>query len=172
MDRLSRISAEQRADLVAYLDGELPEDRTREIETVLASSPVAQNDVELLSRTYDLLDQLPRPAAPNEFTEKTLATARLEGIRPDLSQSPTVRLARRGAVLFGWTLGLVMLAGLSYLAANRWVPRESDLLLQDLPVIERLDEYAEVDNFTFLERLSGQPQLLREMRTGGGREGQ
>ncbi|MEW4526431.1 MAG: anti-sigma factor family protein [Maioricimonas sp. JB045] len=172
MDRLSRISAEQRADLVAYLDGELPEDRTHEIETVLASSPVAQKDVELLSRTYDLLDELPRPKAPDEFSEKTLATARLEAMRPDVMQSPAVRKARKGAVLAGWTLGLVLLAVISYLTANRWIPRESDLLLEDLPVIERLDEYSEIDNFTFLDRLSRKPQLLRDMRTGGRREAQ
>lgn len=93
-------------------------------------------------------------------------------MRPDVMQSPAVRKARKGAVLAGWTLGLVLLAVISYLTANRWIPRESDLLLEDLPVIERLDEYSEIDNFTFLDRLSRKPQLLRDMRTGGRREAQ
>ena len=67
MDKLSRLSTEQRGDLVAYLDGELEEDATAAIEHVLAHSNVARNDVEMLARTYDLLDQLPHLAAPEKF---------------------------------------------------------------------------------------------------------
>ena len=46
MEKLTRLTTEQRDNLTAYLDGELDEDGTRLIETVLASSTVARNDGE------------------------------------------------------------------------------------------------------------------------------
>src|SRR5919109_2292772 len=102
MDKFSRLSGTQRANLVAYLDGELDDQETAEIESVLAASAVARNYVELLARTYDLLDELPRVKAPREFTERTLTTVRLDGVRPDITQTEWYRRMRRGAVLLAW----------------------------------------------------------------------
>ncbi|CAK9006567.1 Lipoprotein-releasing system ATP-binding protein LolD 1 [Durusdinium trenchii] len=141
---LSRLTAEDRDNLVAYLDGELPDDVTTRVESVLAQSNVARHDVELLARTYDLLDELPRPKASPDFTERTLVTAKLEEARPDFRQTQTYRLLQRSTVLVAW-FGILLLCGsLSYAVTAIWIPRPVDELLENYPVIERLDVYTEV----------------------------
>ena len=63
MDKMKRVSVEDRDNFVAYLDGELSPDEIKKLEGILADSPVARKDVEMLVRTYELLDLLPRPQA-------------------------------------------------------------------------------------------------------------
>ncbi|SFJ64903.1 anti-sigma factor family protein [Planctomicrobium piriforme] len=164
MAKLTRLSTEDRENLAAYLDGELDENGTRRIESILTSSEVARNDVDLLARTYEMLDLLPRPKAPNDFTEKTLATAKLEGYRKPLSQQPWFRWAQRGAVLGGWSLAILVAGAFGYALTNRWIPTQDDLLLQQLPLMEKLDSYVEADSIEFLHELAGQKQLLNEIQ--------
>jgi anti-sigma factor RsiW len=171
MDQFSRLSATQRSNLVAYLDGELDDQDTAEIESVLAHSAVARNDVEQLARTYDLLDELPRLQAPREFTERTLTTVRLDGVRPDYTQTEWYRRLQRGSVLAGWLVAMTAASALGYLITRAWVPNEADVLVRDFEVIQRLDEYREVDNVEFLRTLDAQHgPLLKEIRERGLRE--
>ena len=114
MDKFNRLTPAQRSDLVAYLDGELAEQATAEIESVLAHSSVARNDVELLARTYDLLDDLPRVKATQEFTERTLATIRMDDVRVDWTQSEWYQWLRRGRVLLVWSAVMIAASGAGY----------------------------------------------------------
>ena len=50
-------------DLVAYLDGELDEQASQDIEQTLAQSPAARREVEALARTWKLLRVLPEVKA-------------------------------------------------------------------------------------------------------------
>ncbi|MBA2225086.1 anti-sigma factor family protein [Thermogemmata fonticola] len=59
-------------ELVAYLDGELPEDEARQMEQRLAADPELRRRALLLKKTYDLLDYLPLPEASPDFTTRTL----------------------------------------------------------------------------------------------------
>lgn len=164
MDKLSRLTAEDRDNLVAYLDGELPDDVTTRVESVLAQSNVARHDVELLARTYDLLDELPRPKASPDFTERTLVTAKLEEARPDFRQTQTYRLLQRSTVLVAWFAILLLCGSLSYAVTALWIPRPVDELLENYPVIERLDVYTEVGSVEFLEQLQADRAVLRDIR--------
>ncbi|REJ71691.1 MAG: hypothetical protein DWQ34_16765 [Planctomycetota bacterium] len=171
MDQLSRLTAEQRANLVAYLDGELGESETSEIESVLAHSAVARNDVEHLARTYDLLDLLPRAKASEDFTERTMATVRMSDVRPDITQSEWYRRARRGSVLLLWTLVMAAASSVSFLVTRKFVHNDADVFVRDFEVIDRLDVYREVDSVEFLEVLSGpKGAVLDDIRTRRGRE--
>jgi anti-sigma factor RsiW len=167
MDRLARLTTDDRENLTAYLDGELDEDATRRIESVLAGSTVARNDVELLAQTYELLDELPRPKAPADFAEKTMATARLEGIRPPLTQRPWFRQAQRGVTLTGWTTAMVASAAMAFAVTNQWIRQPEDEIVEELPVIRNLHMYNEVKSMEFLDRLSADQELLNEIRMGG-----
>lgn len=171
MDKFSRLNATQRANLVAYLDGELDDQETAEIESALAHSAVARNDVELLARTYDLLDELPRVKAPREFTERTLTTIRLDGVRPDITQTEWYRKLRRGSVLLAWLAAMTAASAVGYRITQSLVPNDADVLVNDFEVIQRLDQYQEVGNVEFLKTLDGQhPQLMQEIRERGSRE--
>lgn len=153
MSTIQRLSAEQRDDLVAYLDGELEEASSQEIEKILAKNPVARNDVEMLMRTWELLDALPRAEATEEFTQKTLSSIQAVDARDPVTEKPWFQKLKRGVMAAGWTAGIALSAVLGFAITNRVIPSESRLLVENLPVVERLDIYREVDNIEFLREL-------------------
>lgn len=162
--KLSRLTTEQRYELVAYLDGELDGAATARIEKLLAENAVARADVELLAATYELLGSLPRPKASPEFTEKTMATARLEAVKPDVTQSPVYRGIQQSLPLFGWAAAMIVAGFLGFAATYRWVPQPHDALVGELELIEQFDKYQEVGGIEFLELLSTREALLQQMR--------
>ena len=164
MDKMKRVSVEDRDNFVAYLDGELSPDETKKLEGILADSPVARKDVEMLVRTYELLDLLPRPQATTEFTQRTMATVKLADVKPDLTQSWWYKRAHLFVVTAAGA-GLLVVSGLlGYASTNRWAPSNEELLLRDLPIIQNIDEYRQVGQHEFLERLEGQPLLMQEIQ--------
>jgi hypothetical protein len=153
MDKLTRLSGEERGNLIAYLDGELDESTARVIEQKLARSDTARHDVEMLVRTWDLLDLLERPRVTQEFTTRTLALAQAELQPSRLSQIDWQRPARRVGVIALWLAVVGGVAAVGWTATRKWVPNEAQMLLDDLPVIESLDLYTEVDSIEFLREL-------------------
>ncbi len=167
MEKLTRLTTEQRDNLTAYLDGELEDDQTRQIESVLSNSPVARNDVETLAKTYELLDLLPRPKASGEFTERTLQTAKLGEVPTDPRQTLWYRHGQRIIRWTSWAALLFATACISYSVARYQAPHQEDMLLDNLDVISRLDDYEKAGSFEFLNALSKNSELLERM--GGGR---
>jgi len=172
MEKLTRLTAEHRDNFAAYLDGELDDTLTRHIETVLSQSNVARNDVEMLAKTYELLDLLPRPKASGEFSEKTLAIARLKDSRTDFLQSPTYRRLQRAVRWTGWAAILFSASALSYSVARYRAPVEDDLLLDDLNVIRQYDAYKEAGGIEFLNRLGLENSLIENMNAESSRANQ
>src|ERR1051325_5882976 len=93
---MAYLSDEERATLVAYLDGELDEAAAQAIEARLSSDPHARAEADTLLRTWDLLDYLPRTEASTSFTHRTL-----ERLAVRTSSQPVVRPGRR---VPGWLL--------------------------------------------------------------------
>jgi anti-sigma factor RsiW len=149
-----RLTPDERADLVAYVDGELPEAHSRMISTKLTQSATARREVEMLQKTWELLDHLHRPEAPEQFSEKTISHIRRLEMN-ERSWEPAVALwsARLGRLMVYLLLGAVSLgAGFSF---TRWVwPDPTKRLVQDLTLAEHLDEYLEVGSFDFLKELA------------------
>jgi hypothetical protein len=166
--KLSRLTTEQRYELVAYLDGELDEAATTRIEKLIAENAVARQDVEALAATYQLMDHLPRPRAEAAFTERTMALARLEDVRPDVTQSPLYRRSQQAIGYIGWIAALCVAGGVGFAATRYWLPQPHDALVRDLDMIRELDKYAEVGGVDFLQQLRGSDELLREIRGGSG----
>ena len=156
MENITHLTPQQRADLVAYLDGELDEEVTRQIEQTLAASPIARHEVEMLTRTWEILDVLPR-AQPvsEEFTLKTISNIRVTKFLRPLSERLWFQHARRGAIVAGWATALALSAVIGFFTANRWIPVESDQLIEYYPVIENLEIYSEVNDVEFLKALQG-----------------
>src|SRR6516164_8842904 len=61
-----------RQKLVAYLDGELDQEAAREVEAELTSNATVRQEMDTLKKTWDLLDFLPRPQAPQSFSQRTM----------------------------------------------------------------------------------------------------
>lgn len=162
--RLSRLTTEQRADLVAYVDGELDEAATARIEKLLAENPIARKEVESLISTYELLGALPQPRASQEFVDTTLATARLQDVQGDLTESRAYRAAQQGLRYAGWIAAMIVCGLIGYSVTRFWIPSEYDGFVRDLDVVRRLDQFQEVGDVSFLDRLAGDPLLMDEMR--------
>lgn len=148
-----RLTPDERADLVAYLDGELPEAHTRSISTKLTHSATARREAELLEKTWDLLDHLPRPALDERFTEQTLTNIH----RIEFATSPwasRAALAGRWAAVAAVYLVVGAVAGGAGYAAVRWmIPDPTERLARDLSIAEHLDEYLEAGSLEFLNEL-------------------
>lgn len=153
MEKVLRLTAEQRANLVAYLDGELEDVPSQEIDRILARSEVARHEVEALSRAWEMLEILPRPKASNAFTERTMSTIRLAESPHGWTDHPLLVYVRRGAVAATWAAALGVSAIIGYLATTEWYPNPNRQLLEELPVVRHLDEYEEVGSMEFLKQL-------------------
>lgn len=148
-----RLTADERADLVAFLDGELAEDRVRFLEEKLTRSLSGRREIESLKSTWDLLDLLPRPPADDAFTERTItiASERLEG---DDRLVGAARIAFRRIVSLLIVLTVPTLSGLLGYSVTRWIwPDRTARLARDLTIAERLDDYQAAGSFEFLRRL-------------------
>jgi hypothetical protein len=152
MEDSSPITPELRENLVAYLDGELDEVSTLEIERTLSESAEIRQEVEALSRTWELLDALPRVEVSQDFTERTLASVQTASV-PEMPRPLLSPTARRNLGYATLLAGGVICALAGFLLANRGIPLRSDPLVRDLPVIQQLDLYQDVGDVKFLKEL-------------------
>jgi hypothetical protein len=153
MEKLIRLNEDDRDNFVAYLDSELPEEETRKIERILTQSEVARHEIDLLAKTWELLDTLPRPKASDDFKEKTMATLTIHQMPVPMTEHPWFKKFVFGCFIAGWLASLVVLAGFGYLIAQKAIPNEHAKLLQHYPVIKNFDTYQEIDNIQFLQQL-------------------
>jgi len=153
MERATRLSADQRDNLVAYLDGELPESETRHIDQVLARSEVARHEVEALARTWELLDALPKLHATPEFTQKTITNLRLAEVSTPVTEQPWFLALQKTSLAALWLTTVAFSFWLGFTITRDWVPNPSEELLEDLPVVERLHLYQDVQDVEFLRQL-------------------
>jgi anti-sigma factor RsiW len=157
MAKPSALTEQERADLVAYLDGELGGEAARALEAKLSLEPEARAEAEALRRTWELLDYLPRPEPSTDLTHRTLS--RLDPLR--VRERKPARLRRRALWGLGWAAAAVLAALGGYAGYQRLVPREPGEreLVRDLRVIENKRFYDLVEDLDFLPRLD-QPDLF------------
>ena len=154
-----RLTPEERANLVAFIDGELTEAESRALTTKLTHSPTARREVELLKKTWEILDQLPRPAVNDQFHERTLSYVRSTEFRTEkrlesLKQAAAFLLRCAACVLTAAAVAVAARAVTKRAWAN-----PDERLIQNLSLAEHLDEYLEVGDFEFLERLRNTPEF-------------
>ena len=154
-----RLSPDERSNLVAFLDGELPEVQAQVIATKLTQSVTARREADLLQRTWELLDFLPRPHASPNFTLRTLAEAESfdgRGNRMALAASDFGRKVISG---IGCLAAAVVLFGFGYLFTAQLWPNPSARLATDLSIAESLEAYREVGGIEFLRQIDAAPEF-------------
>lgn len=154
-----RLTPEERANLVAYLDGELPGPEAEAIGLKLAQSATARREADTLNRAWDLLDLLDRPRASEEFAARTLTQAAAHDGRGDRIASAASGVARKAAVGLGWALAAAVLFSLGYLLTTQVWPNPSARLTRDLSIAESVDAYREVGGIEFLRDLDQAPEF-------------
>ena len=157
-----RLTDPDRANLVAYLDGELTEAESRTLATKITLSATGRREIESLQRTWELLDYLARPEPSGDFATRTSTIALEQGSRGGHAADAAGRwgmIAARVAALVG--VAAVTLA-IGY-ASTRWAwPDPSSRLVRDLPIAEHLDEYREVGSLEFLKLLANSPAFSED----------
>jgi anti-sigma factor RsiW len=159
------LTEQEKADLVALLDGELTGEAARALETKLSLDPAARAEADALKRTWDLLDFLPKPAPSPSFTHRTL-----EKLTPIRRAEPTpARRDRRPWLIgAGWAAAALAAAAAGY-AAFGWTGAASANpdreLTRDLRIIENKRFYDHVPDLDFLKSLD-QPDLFGDDESG------
>jgi anti-sigma factor RsiW len=171
---MSSLNDQDRANLVAYLDGELDEPAARDLEARLNLDPAARAEAESLRKTWELLDYLPRPEPSASFTHRTLEKLAVHAP----PSSPGV--ARRPgwpwwALGIGWAAAVVLAAGGGLAAAHLWWSAEALPTKEGMQVEEVMARYPQllehqrvfepVDNLEFLRALDV-PELFSEEDPG------
>ncbi|HZU35648.1 MAG TPA: hypothetical protein VFA18_07065, partial [Gemmataceae bacterium] len=91
-------------NLVAYLDGELDAKTSAQLKARLASDPRARAEADMLEKTWQLLDLLPKPRPTATFTTRTLQRVSVA--------MPAVRANGKAKRRKPWLFGLGWLAAL------------------------------------------------------------
>jgi hypothetical protein len=105
-----------------------------------------------MERAWDLLDNLGRTEADDSFTHSTVAMVALKA--QDEVEADKQAASRKRALVWGGLGAVALVAALSaYIVVDRELNEENRELVRDLPVIERLDEYRNIESVEFLERL-------------------
>ncbi len=162
---MSTSDSQQTEDLVAYLDGELNDDEASRVEETLTDQAAIRQDVEKLTRVWELLDMLPEPKRSANFTERTLSAIQTQRAQTEADEADTRPIAtqqshhwktraRKIALRFAAFLGLIIVGSAGFNGAFRRDTGPMDQLLNDLPVIERLDQYREAGSLEFLKALN------------------
>lgn len=148
--------------LVAYLDGELSADAGRQVEEMLAGDPKVRQTLQGLDRTWELLDQLETPQAAENFTRSTLEMVAVAAAEDtERSRIEASRSRRRRWVIVGGSLLAASVAGFLVVGEALW-PDPNRKLIDDLPVLENLDEYRQIDDVQFLRTLHEQGVFAEE----------
>ena len=138
--------------LVAYLDGELDAETSKQVERRLAENVAYRRELQQLQRAWDMLDELPRAEVSESFTQTTVEMVALSAAQELTEVKGQGR--RHERVLWGAVgAGVVLAALASYLVVSAYFARPNAELLRDLPVIENMDLYEVADSVEFLRQL-------------------
>ncbi len=145
-------------ELVAYLDGELDEQRASEIEQRLRDEPELREKLAELQNTWDLLDTLPQGEARHSFTQTTL-----EFVFDDAKKE--IRRSRKGfspAAIISIVSVLMLLIGgaIGFFAIDYYRKQPIREIIADLDTIENVDQYLILKDVEFLKLLNEESDLF------------
>jgi hypothetical protein len=169
------LSDDQRAELVAYLDGELPKPAALAVEAKLNTDSRMRAEVETLRRTWELLDHLPKPEPTPQFASRTLdrvSTIRMSSLRSpvEISKGRSWGRWRPWTLGIGWAAALMLAVvggygGSRILSKRDFSPNSTESgevqseLAKDFRVIENQRLYVHADDMEFLRALQD-PELF------------
>jgi anti-sigma factor RsiW len=139
-------------ELVAYLDDEIePVDRAR-VERRLADDAAYRDRLRQLQRAWDALDALPQSSLGEAFTSSTMTMVVTE---QEVATTQAVRKlqARRSRRWMVLAASALIAAAVGFVLVYRSLTESDRELVNDLPVIERVDQLHNTPSVDFLERL-------------------
>jgi anti-sigma factor RsiW len=167
MSEPTPLSEREREDVVAYLDGELKGEAARAVEARLGLDPAARAEADALKRTWDLLDYLPQPKAPADFTHRTLEKLAPVRTQPAAPVPAAPRRRRRWLLGVCWAAAVLLAVAAGYAGVGFMALRDrgDQDLVRDLRLIENKRYYDRVDDMDYLRGLD-QPDLFGDDNPG------
>jgi anti-sigma factor RsiW len=162
MSETAPLNDDERANLVAYLDGELPEAVAAEVEATIQRDPQVRSEADTLRKTWELLDYLPRPQPSASFTNRTLQ--KISAFHPKSVATPLSTRWRPWVLGVGWAALVLFASALGFAGGQRLqrvaTPDEAasnadlyEMLVRDLRIVENLRVYEKADNLEFVQAL-------------------
>ncbi len=147
-------------ELVAYLDGELPPEDCRRVETRLAADAAYRRQLHELDQTWESLDALTAARAGDDFARTTMEMVAVAA-EGELAQH-TSHVSAAGRRRWWLVSAAGVAAALVGFAATRALQSRGDAaVLADLPVIWQVDLLTQVESVEFLRRLPDEVPLDR-----------
>ncbi|HEY4309724.1 MAG TPA: hypothetical protein VGN12_09765 [Pirellulales bacterium] len=149
--------------LVSYLDGELDANQARRVEEALAADPRVRQEVWQLERSWQLLDELPRTEVDESFTRSTVEMIALRAEEDLVAvQEQIPQRKKRFGMVAAILLAVAAIAG--FFTVNTIARRADEQLLSDLPIVENLDQYREIEDIEFLRTLQSRDFQATEVK--------
>lgn len=164
------MSEDEKAELVAYLDGELDEAATQAVEARIAADPKVRAELDSLKQAWGMLDYLPKASPSPNFTNRTMERMTLEKSAGPTKTAPIA--PRRSVWPIGllWTSAIGIALALGYFgsvqiwpvtADTELIPESDWPLVRDLRIAEKWRYYENVDDLDFVKKLN-HPDLFGE----------
>jgi len=157
---MSQLSEEDRAELVAYLDGELDEEAAQALEARMSRDQELRAEADAMKKTWEMLDFLPRAEPSASFTHRTLERLAVQ----DTSRLMASKKPRRWPWVapVGWAAAvLVAVLGGLYAAPLVWQParptQAADIeaaIARDKEVIREKRLLENGENISFARKLA------------------
>jgi anti-sigma factor RsiW len=152
-------------EIVAYLDGELDSETEARVVRRLSEDAEYRSRLGQLQQAWDLLDNLRRTEADDEFVQSTVAMVAVQAEAEAHTQK--LRIVRRRNLRWLAVAAVALLSvATSFFAAHRRLTRDNRNLVRDLPVIEHVDEYRNIEDIRFLKQLERENLFAAEVDDG------
>ncbi len=149
-------------EIVAYLDGELDPAAAARVEKRMAEDPRYNARLNQMEKAWDLLDTLGRTEADDSFTHSTVAMVALKA-EDDVHAGAKATGRKRSLAWLGLGTAAAIAAVGAYLVVDQRLNRDNRELVRDLPVIERVDEYRNIESVDFLVELQKEGLFAAEV---------
>lgn len=139
--------------LVAYLDGELAPDEALQVEQRLSEDDEFRRLLKGLQDAWDLLDELPQPTLDDGFTRTTVemvAVRMNEEVTRQTSNGLSAPAVRRVAA----AIAVALCCTVGFLVVRTAQQTPDEQLLRDLPIVEQVVNYSQIEDLAFLEALA------------------
>jgi anti-sigma factor RsiW len=152
-------------EIVAYLDGELDTEAIARVERRLTEDATYRARLGQLQHAWDLLDNLRRTEGDDEFVQSTVAMVAVQAEQEAKTQK--LRVVRQRSLAWLALAAVVLLSMASgYAVLHRRMTRGDRNLVRDLPVIEHVDEYLNIEDVGFLKQLERENLFAAEVDDG------
>jgi hypothetical protein len=142
----------QLEEIVAYLDGALPAEDAARVEQRLGADEAYRRQLQSIERAWSALDELPQTTVDDKFSRTTMQLAVQAATDEWLERTTALPIVRRRRRL-STVLAAVTAAALGFLAFRLAWHDPNAPLLADLPVIDNVDVYSQIENVAFLRSL-------------------